>query len=522
MVSYLSRIALHELTHALVFTPELISHCPRDATPPHSAEHGLGYNVDTGYYGTGVCATSRRPRACARMWPYHASPAPSSVTSAARRYVARRHGSSTERFHRASSCARSEARAFDTPCAAQLDDGGGAGTATSHWEMRTFRDGVHGRLVRALLPHILGHHRRALLGFGLVRRQHVQGRATALGPPRRLRLCDAPVRRVDHRPRLLVHGQRRARVQLRPARAGLLRADRVRRAAHPLRPAPVRPRLDQGRLLAAPRLLPRLPIVLQRRLHAQVGLLRLAAGGQERCEHCRCFEASTNSAWRSEPSCFRMRCLNTTTLEVHVGDKWHRCDPAGGAMIVLQPYRDETGGTVTCPPASELCDLDTALWPVLSSVEPSYGPAAGGIALTLHGHHLDALQPPVQVAPLPPPHPHTPTHPPPLAHPAPRSRAPPPPATPSPPAPTTPSRLTLQLLFGTAEGAETAALDLIIHNATHATATVPALIGATSHAKADVTLTDRPGAPPSFSDPSSMTRGTRRQPTRPPNRLDST
>jgi hypothetical protein len=47
MVNYLSRIALHELTHALVFTPELISHFPLDATPPHSAEHGLGYNIDT-------------------------------------------------------------------------------------------------------------------------------------------------------------------------------------------------------------------------------------------------------------------------------------------------------------------------------------------------------------------------------------------------------------------------------------------------------------------------------------------
>ena len=31
--------------------------------------------------------------------------------------------------------------------------------------------------------------------------------------------------------------------------------------------------------------------------------------------HC-VLQASTNSGWRSEPSCFRMRCLNTTTLEV--------------------------------------------------------------------------------------------------------------------------------------------------------------------------------------------------------------
>ena len=58
------------------------------------------------------------------------------------------------------------------------------------------------------------------------------------------------------------------------------------------------------------------------------------------------------------------RTSYTHTWQVHVGDKWHRCDPAGGAMIVLQPYQDGNSGTVTCPPAAELCDLDTELWPV--------------------------------------------------------------------------------------------------------------------------------------------------------------
>ena len=74
----------------------------------------------------------------------------------------------------------------------------------------------------------------------------------------------------------------------------------------------------------------------------------------------------------------------------------------------------------------------------LPVVDPALaGPAAGGIALTLRGEHLDALHPPVQ------------------------------------------------LLFGTAEGAETQALDLVLHNGSFATATIPALVGATSHARAD-------------------------------------
>ena len=51
----------------------------------------------------------------------------------------------------------------------------------------------------------------------------------------------------------------------------------------------------------------------------------------------------------------------------------------------------------------------------------------------------------------------------------------------------------MQLLFGTAEGAETEALELKIVNATYATANIPALAGATGHARADVTLTDRDG-----------------------------
>lgn len=49
------------------------------------------------------------------------------------------------------------------------------------------------------------------------------------------------------------------------------------------------------------------------------------------------------------------------------------------------------------------------------------------------------------------------------------------------------------LSFGTAEGAENVAVGLVLHNATTATATLPRLLGATSLARADVTLTDVSG-----------------------------
>lgn len=174
----------------------------------------------------------------------------------------------------------------------------------------------------------------------------------------------------------------------------------------------------------------------------------LPQGGQERCEHCRCFESTTNTysyGGGSQPSCFRMRCLNASHLEVRVGERWRACPPKGGELY-LNPLDDDAGGKIHCPPPSELCDTDSRLWPVLTSIEPAYGPATGGLTLTLHGHHLDEMRPP------------------------------------------------LKLLFGTVEGVETAALELELHaGGTMATALLPRLHGATSFSRADVTLTDATG-----------------------------
>ena len=241
----------------------------------------------------------------------------------------------------------------------------------------------------------------------------------------------------------------------------------------------------------------------------------LPQGGQERCAQCRCFESNSNTYFSQQPSCFRMRCLNSTRLEVRVGGRWHKVSlwqpsppsshpsrssrsarsstcretaaacrvfllthacpsrpvppswpcaappacpsaldathlhprqcPSGGGTIYLQPLNDDAAGEINCPPSSELCDADYALWPNLSSIEPTSGPASGGIRLTLHGNHLDSLRPPVT------------------------------------------------LLFGTDEGTETKALDLQLVSSTLATAVLPRLHGATAFSRADVTLTDQSG-----------------------------
>jgi hypothetical protein len=167
-------------------------------------------------------------------------------------------------------------------------------------------------------------------------------------------------------------------------------------------------------------------------------------GGQERCDHCRCFESSTNAYWTDRPSCFRMRCLNASRLEVRAGGQWRVC-PEHGGKVYLSPMNDDVTGSILCPPATEMCDTSTDLWPTLSSIEPLTGPAAGGLPLTLRGSHLDALRPPVA------------------------------------------------LTFGTAEGAETQALNLTILNSTTALAVLPRLLGATSFASADITLIDVDG-----------------------------
>ena len=414
MLSYLSRIALHELTHSLVFTPELISHFPAESFA--SAPEGVdGWDsVLDGYYSTGI--------------DYLPNPAGERVAHVSTRKVA-----------------RAVQNHFGCPHlrGAQLEDGGGGGTSGSHWEMRLFRDeymvgasspsfrafsvitaalfadsGWYGVDESVVEPMAWGHH----LGCDFVEKSC--GEWTQPGY-----LCRGSGE-------LSCSYDRRQQ-----AYCELMHHDKMPKSQHYfgqssslggfsdlLDYCPVYREYSNGDCTEGP---------------SSTFSSWMPSGGQERCAHCRCFE-STSMNWRAEPACFRMRCLNTTTLEIHAGGSWRRCEPGGGT-INLEPYKDDSGGSITCPPATELCEFDAELWPTLASIEPSRGDAAGGMQITLRGQRLDHLEPPVTLS------------------------------------------------FGTPEGTETAALDLRIVNATFATATIPALVGATSHARADVTLTDKVG-----------------------------
>ena len=111
MIEYYTRVALHELTHSLVFSTELISMFPHDRSPLPSATEGLGFNYQSGYYGTGV---SFLPAVDGALKAHVSTPR---VARAAQRHF----GCSSLR-------------------GAMLEDGGGSGTARTHWEMRLFRN----------------------------------------------------------------------------------------------------------------------------------------------------------------------------------------------------------------------------------------------------------------------------------------------------------------------------------------------------------------------------------------------
>ena len=70
----------------------------------------------------------------------------------------------------------------------------------------------------------------------------------------------------------------------------------------------------------------------------------MPGGGQERCDQCRCFEAKGTTNFRSEPACFRMRCLNSSSLDIftrtHHGASARRVH-ACGVHDVQKPQRPE-------------------------------------------------------------------------------------------------------------------------------------------------------------------------------------
>lgn len=415
MIDYLIRIAMHELTHSLVFSQELIASFPGGGAPTRQPDGGggLGWAYDSGYYGDGTSYfdTGRGVKA-------HVSTP--KVVQAARNHFG-----------------------CDKLRGAQLEDGGGAGTSNSHWEMRNFRDEY---MVGSSSPskRYFSTITAALFadsGWYDVNANMVEHLAWGHGLG-----CD------------FVFGSCSKWKDLRDGyfceRNGETSCsyDRTTEAYCEVMTYPSLP-TEYQHLSASDRggfspLLDYCPVY---RTYSNGGCTEpsaynrwLPGGGQERCATCRCFESSIDGYVIDQPGCFKMRCLNSSSLQVKAGGRWHTC-PSEGGRLYLDTRKDAAGGSLVCPSASEMCMLDATLWPTLSSIEPSSGPAAGGVVVTLVGANLDAFHQPVT------------------------------------------------LTIGTAEGFDSTAGNLVIINSTLATATMPLLVGATSFARADITLVDHRG-----------------------------
>lgn len=117
------------------------------------------------------------------------------------------------------------------------------------------------------------------------------------------------------------------------------------------------------------------------------------------CPTCRCFETSAGDGLHTpageeghelQPGCFRMRCVNERSLHVHLGSgRWVSCPEEGGVVHVDTPDARARPTRLRCPPASRICALSQGVWPTISSVHPRRGPTAGGTRVTLTGTNLD-------------------------------------------------------------------------------------------------------------------------------------
>ena len=153
MRDYLARIVLHELTHALVFTPELISYFPLGAKslPPATDGTGLGFNFE-GYYGHGITYLDT-----GRDRSIKAHVSTPRVALATRRQFG---------------CDSLKVRSWRTAAAPH--------SRLSLGDAQLPRR-VHGGLVLTRQALLLRHHGRALCRLWMVRRQRAPCRAVAVG-----------------------------------------------------------------------------------------------------------------------------------------------------------------------------------------------------------------------------------------------------------------------------------------------------------------------------------------------------
>jgi leishmanolysin len=95
-----------------------------------------------------------------------------------------------------------------------------------------------------------------------------------------------------------------------------------------------------------------------------------ASYGSQYARDSLCFTSSlVDNTLGEEPElragCYRTLCASTTDLRIKVGKLWWKCDKEGGPLTDVEGFR----GSIVCPPAQEVCHkAPRILWPELSEV----------------------------------------------------------------------------------------------------------------------------------------------------------
>lgn len=381
LFAYYARVALHELTHALVFSPSLIADFPRGADGRLRSLEAI-----PSWHGRQRAVVSPR------------------VAAAARSHFG---------------CGSLQG--------AHLEDGGGTGSAGSHWESRLFRDEymtaaaspgprVLSAITLALFADsgwyvVNGSQAEPLLwgfraGCGFVQR------SCAEWPELRTSVDGValPAFTCGERSPDACHYDQRSKAYCELKRYPWLPADERYFAGSPsvggysqmIDYCPVYRAYSNGDCTGVDNAPASLgpPIALVDALDAGTSVSLFGpqhVDAAQFCPSCRCFEtdalspavAAAGGGGRERaltPGCFRFRCTDERSLQLHLGDsRWAACPERGGVARLASADGHGKPLHIKCPPAARLCAFQSDTWPRIDSVSPRRGPVRGGMNVTVRG-----------------------------------------------------------------------------------------------------------------------------------------
>ncbi|KAJ1624123.1 hypothetical protein T492DRAFT_912026 [Pavlovales sp. CCMP2436] len=377
MFAYYTRVALHELTHALVFSPSLVADFPR-------GEDGRLHSLEMlpSWHGRQRAVVSPRVAAAARA----------------------QFGCESLR-------------------GALLEDGGGSGSAGSHWESRLFRD-EYMTAAASPGPRVLSALTLALFadsGWYVVNGSQAEpmlwgfragcdfvGQSCASWGQLKESVdgLALPAFTCGQRSADACHYDQRSKAYCELKRYERLPADEryfpddfsLAGYSQMLDYCPVYRAYSNGdctdRSNSPGSFGPRIAFVDELSGDEIVSAFGpQAVDPSQYCPSCRCFETDAPTLMSTSthpgalaPGCFRFRCVDERTLQVHLGEnRWASCPEPGGVARLLSTEARGKPLHLKCPPAARLCALGAESWPRVETFSPARGPVGGGTNVTVRG-----------------------------------------------------------------------------------------------------------------------------------------